>query len=500
MYKFILFAFFTHALFAQTYEEYLNSQNEAFSSFKEKRDKEFSSFLNKEWKAFKQSQGQAVYEEKKPKELPKAIIRKHKVKDLIELRIMDPKSKKVKVIELKKSSKKIEVVRVAKVIEKKVKEYKKIIIIPSSKSFKTLYLNYYGVDLQLHYDISMLLSMNRSISKNDISKAWDSLAYSKYEMTLNELESISKKLQLNGWGKFLLVKKVSNALYKSSNEAKVFTWFSMLKMGYDAHIAFQEHRLVLLVPIKGNLYNTVYYALNGKNYYAINYYAKGRLGSIVTYDNVYEGADKSIDFEMKVLPLFTPSKVQKRFTFSLENKLESLILSYDENLLKFFKTFPQVSYENYFSSSQTLLLQNSIKDSFTPLLKGKSQNEALDIILNFVQNAFKYKVDEKQFNMEKVMFPSETLFYTYSDCEDRAILFTYMVKTLLNVEVLGIKYPNHMATAVYIKDKVEGEYIRSRNRTYVLADPTYINASIGMSMPQFRGTSSYVIVSTGGEK
>lgn len=159
-----------------------------------------------------------------------------------------------------------------------------------------------------------------------------------------------------------------------------------------------------------------------------------------------------------------------------------------------------MSYENYFSSLESILLENSLKASFKPLLKDKSQSEAIDLVLNFVQNAFKYRVDERQFNMEKVMFPSETIFYPYSDCEDRAILFTYMVKTLLDIDVIGVKYPNHMATAVDIQEKIEGEYIKSKGVSYALADPTYINARIGMSMPQFRGTSAYSIVSTGGEK
>ena len=146
------------------------------------------------------------------------------------------------------------------------------------------------------------------------------------------------------------------------------------------------------------------------------------------------------------------------------------------------------------------MLENSLKVSFEPLIKGKSQSEALDIILNFVQNAFKYQVDNKQFNREKVMFPSETIFYPYSDCEDRAILFSYIVKILLGMDVVGVKYPNHMATAVKIQEKIKGEYILNGKKAYIVADPTYINARIGMSMPKFIGSKSYEIVSTGGEK
>jgi len=75
-----------------------------------------------------------------------------------------------------------------------------------------------------------------------------------------------------------------------------------------------------------------------------------------------------------------------------------------------------------------------------------------------------------------------------------------MVKTLLGMDIVGVKYPNHMATAVSVQEKIKGEYITLAQKSYIIADPTYINASLGMSMPQFVGTNAYVIISTGAEK
>jgi len=463
-------------LHAQSYEEFLRSQNEAFASYKEERDKEFSDYLNKEWKAYQESMGVKAYKKKKPISLPKAkkVISKKPVQ---------------KVLVLKQPS--------VKEVEKR---YTKIIIQPESETLKNLYVNFFGVDLTLHYDKSMSLSIERDISKEKISKAWKSLASSEYTTTIDELKTISKKLRLNDWARYLLVKQVAHAIYENKNEARIFTWFALLKMDYDAHISFQKNRVVLLVPVDGELYNTVYYTLNNRQYYAIDYYSKGKIGPIMTYDNVYEGSDSAIDFSVKTLPLLSQNRVKKNLAFNLNNSHKSLSLEYDKNLFDFYQTYPQVDYINYFSAPESSLFDTSIKKAFEPLILGKSQSEALDIILAFVQNAFKYQVDTEQFKEEKVMFPSETIFYTYSDCEDRAILFSYMVKLLLGTDVLGLKYPNHMATAVMIKEKVEGEYILHKESSYIVADPTYVNARVGLSMPQYRGTKSYEIISTGGEK
>ena len=46
------------------------------------------------------------------------------------------------------------------------------------------------------------------------------------------------------------------------------------------------------------------------------------------------------------------------------------------------------------------------------------------------------------------MFPEETINYPYSDCEDRSILFSYLVKNLLHLDIVGVKYNDHLATAI----------------------------------------------------
>lgn len=466
---FILTLLFSFA-HAQTYEEYLRSQQEAFSSYKEERDKEFSQFLKKEWKEYKEVQGIKSYESKKPNVLPKAKNQKiQKVK------------KKVLV-----TKKDIEI--------KEPEAYKQIIIKPKKQKQQNIYINFFGVELKVNYDKSILFSINSKISKDAISKSWEKLARSDYESILNDLNLISKKLRLNDWAKYLLVKQVSHVIYKDKNEANIFTWFIFLKMGYDTHIAYQPERVIVLMPVKGELYSTIYFKINGEKYYAIDYYGKGKLGPVMTYENRYKGASLKMDFFLNELPLLAEKSVQKKFIFTLDGKNQFVDLSYNENLMNFFKSYPQVDYSVYFSSPESALLYKSLKKSLEPLVVGKSQSEAVNIILNFVQHAFSYKVDIEQFNKEKVMFPSETLYYPYSDCEDRAILFTYMLKSLLDVDMLGVKYPNHMATAVYTKENIQGDYIKYENKKYMIADPSYINANIGLAMLRFKGKKSYEII------
>ena len=82
--------------------------------------------------------------------------------------------------------------------------------------------------------------------------------------------------------------------------------------------------------------------------------------------------------------------------------------------------------------------------------------------------------------------PEETLLYPYSDCEDRSILFSFLVNNLTGLKVVGLDYPEHIATAVKFNTPVKGDAINHNGARYVVCDPTYINADVGMTMPKYK--------------
>ena len=115
------------------------------------------------------------------------------------------------------------------------------------------------------------------------------------------------------------------------------------------------------------------------------------------------------------------------------------------------------------------------------------------MLLRFVQTAFVYRKDETQFGREKPFFAEETLFYPYSDCEDRSVLFAYLVRDLIGLEVIGLDYPGHISTAVKFSTEIKGDYIESKGKKYIICDPTYINASMGQCIPKYKNVRPDII-------
>jgi hypothetical protein len=72
-------------------------------------------------------------------------------------------------------------------------------------------------------------------------------------------------------------------------------------------------------------------------------------------------------------------------------------------------------------------------------------------------------------------------------------LFAWLVRQLLGLDVIGLDYPGHIATAVQLKTAVKGDVVTFNNKDYTVADPTYINARLGMTMPAFKKNRPNVI-------
>ena len=73
------------------------------------------------------------------------------------------------------------------------------------------------------------------------------------------------------------------------------------------------------------------------------------------------------------------------------------------------------------------------------------------------------------------------------------MLFSYLVKELLGLKVIGLVYPGHVATAVNFPGNEAGDYVHYKDDKYVIADPTFINAPFGLTMAGMNNAKAEII-------
>ena len=192
--------------------------------------------------------------------------------------------------------------------------------------------------------------------------------------------------------------------------------------------------------------------------------------------------DMNIESPLKVNP------VEKTRTVKFKYKGTEYVIDakYNTNVVKFYEYYPYTDLSVYFNYKISDDTKQTLLNSLRPLVEGRTPPDAANILLRFVQIGFEYQTDDQQFGREKPLFIEEIMNYPACDCEDRSILFSFLVKELLNLPVIGVDYPGHVATAVKFDVDVPGDFVTYKNQKYLICDPTYINAYIGMAMPQFK--------------
>lgn len=474
-----------------------------FSDYKSKQDKAFASFLKQRWVELNAFKGTPLYEKKKiktpptaPKQVsvPKAAIEK----PIISTPIKTPTGKKPE--EPIRTDEPQDIIANISppqpIVRPSVKHIPKL-----AKQSRHISFNYFGNTVAIPYDKAMKKRMGRKINKTTISEQWSVLAKSDFEPTLDQLNLYKKDLQLNDWAYAILVNQLAAELYPGkTNEQALFNWFVLIKSGYKSRLAYKKRHIYLLLATKQQIYAAQSLKYDGDKYYLLNFSGgkqERKLSKVYTYDGNYPAALNTFDMKLTqpvvTGPIKDKDKIKQSYHFSYLDNQYKFKTEIDKYLIEFMRTYPQAHWKTYFNSNPSTLPRQQIANQLRPLLQGLSEQEAINLLLRFVQTSLKYATDDEQFGFENPLFPEESLFYPASDCEDRSFLFAWLVKTLLNMEVIGLHYPGHMATAVKFRTKMTGDSVKYNGQKYIVADPTYINANVGNAMPQFKKSKVEIV-------
>jgi hypothetical protein len=463
------------------FQQWKQQEQQSFQEYKDKRDKEFTAFLKTQWTEMQMLKG--IVRDPKPK--PTVI----------------PVAKPVPSAPPSEPDNKTPAPVIPPVVITPQPEPLPEVAPPpvpapdSAKKGKRVDLDYYGSKIHFYYDEKLHARFESPINADAVSRFWSVLSKADYDDLITQFEAQRSALQLNDWAYLILVNETAANIYPDSvNSQALFTWFILAKAGYSARIAYNEDHVYLLVPSDQPMYSVPYFTFDQLRYYAVRFDGNDqKLGRVYTYDGQYPGTHKKLDMVLNRDMVITDKEGDRKLRFKYQGKEYAVDAPYSRQRINFLNTYPQLDLGLYFNSNVSAATASPLLIQLSGDMQGMSQTQAVDFLLRFVQTALSYETDEAQFGKENYLFPEETLYYPYSDCEDRAILFSWLVKNLLGVEVVGLDYPGHVATAVHMTDKINGDAIMFDGKRYLIADPTYIDASVGVTMPGFKGIKPNVI-------
>lgn len=465
----------------QDYQEWLKKDQQEYQDYLEEQDKAFLEFLKKDWEAFQSFKGMKADTAPKPDTIPVAP---------------EPEPAPPEEAEPAKTEKEPEKTVTIPALDLQPPEEapkpETGMIAPTQPKVE---LDFFDAKCTVNFNKNVNWSPRQPLNNKTIAQSYEALAKSNYKTTLNQFVHIAKSLDLNDWGYLLLFHTFSEKVSPGDLNAQIIMdWFLLTKAGYDVKLSYQDDQLFLLIPARHTIYELPYVTINNNRFYFIEFdHELDTSKRIYSYSGDYSPSQSPFDLSLRVLPRVTRKEEQKQLQFTYKGENIQVNLHYTRDAVDYMTDYPQTQLDIFFQSNPSARFQQSLIQALRPYVEGKSELEAVNFLLRFTQTAFDYKTDDQQFGYEKYLLPEETLYYPSSDCEDRSILFAFLVKRLIGVKVIVLDYPGHVCTAVKFYRHPSGAYVVHNGQRYTICDPTYINASAGMVMPTFAAVRPEVI-------
>ncbi len=442
----------------------LRVYEQRFADYVEERNREYADYLRREWERFQVFQGVAPKDKPKPEEMP-AHERPEE----------EPAERPVDRMQAVDGR-----------VSPRDSFTPPVRVRPEDEDARptNLRVNFYGRRINIPADRTFRNITSRGTQERDVAAWFERAAGTDYSTTLVAMLEAAEEVGMNDWALFMLAREVGERLAGPDNTAAtLYAWFLLQQSGYDIRLGRQNNRLLFLMPFADNVYNTPRLEIDGQHFYAIGADAGQPL---TTYRQTMDGAFRVFDMNFYSSPRLAERGAMKTLSFNYRGEEISVQLAYDPVLVAMLADQPQSDVRVYFDSDASVQLVRSVEENLAPLLADLSQRERVSLMLRMVQTSFEYQTDIDQFGMQRFMVPDEVIHYRASDCDDRAALFAWLVRNFAGNQVLAVEYPGHIATAVYFDGEAPGgDYLLYEGKRFVMADPTYINAPLGLTMPDF---------------
>ena len=456
--------------YQKEFDSFLNDSQQEFVSFKSKNDSVFYNFLKKSWKEFHLMEMERP-EIPKPDEQPilkgAAKNKSYKIEPATPHKtILEDAGKQIRYNNVPEKYDKLDY----------ISEYAEV--------------DFYGTTINFPV-LEIKKTSGKIVNKEQIATFFKENAND--ETLLNTIsflkESVLQK-KFNSYAYLMLLKKTASNYFDNLNDQVLFVWFGLIKTGYDAKVAYNDNGVFLLVNFDVPVYSIPYLVNDGTKYYLIPFSGQTlKNQQVSSYPELYSENNQSVSLVLKELPDVTKDIKQRIIHYHGQN----IPLVYNQNLINFYSSYPECELPVYFIPDLSQAAINSLSKYLSPKLDNKTTIEQVNLLLDFLQKGFPYETDNKQFGREKYLFAEESIAFPYSDCEDRAILLSHLIKHYTGLKTIGLAFPEHVSLAVALKDSIQGNYVEYNGLKYYICDPTYIGSKLGMIMPELATSHPEII-------
>ncbi|MGZ5243886.1 MAG: hypothetical protein ACXWEY_05550 [Bacteroidia bacterium] len=357
---------------------------------------------------------------------------------------------------------------------------------PANAQKSVLPLAFYSQSLEIYYNTGLKQVNNIAFNEDASVRFTKLMEAAPYQELVQSLLKEKKNLHLSDWMYFLLLKKTTEEIYSGQdvNFRTMAQWFLLTKSGYRVKLLCNNQSANIFVHTKDMAFELPYIETGEGRFVNISgHFDKSaqKLAPLSDAQLLYNALGRSFDFAVTELPkILTPAVYEKTLHFTHDKQSYEIVVKGDKSVISYLRNYPKLQLDAWARVPMSKVAYNSFIPAFRKLIEGKSQQDAVRMILSFTRNAFEYETDQNVYKEDNLIFsPEMTLLSPYSDCEDRAILFAFMAKELLGLKTVLIEYPTHVSAAVNLPTSY-GKPLLFGGEAYTFCEPTGPQDDLGL--------------------
>jgi len=353
----------------------------------------------------------------------------------------------------------------------------------NTPKFLTAEISFFSQQLPIRYSPDFILDTKVCARISCIKDFYQDMEETGYQMLLDDLATHKEQLNLNDWLYNKLLVTTLDQLYEGKKFNKrnmhftLTSWFLMSKAGYDTKLT--EAALAecfLYVSTHDKLYGIPTMRDNNKTFVNLtaatfNWDTRGTVYRKPKYNPFKDIQGKTFSFMLDELPALDPDIVKKSYTLKYKEEEYTIEVDVDQNPDKIMKSYPLMMEQEYIKVPLSSTLSNSLVTQLKPIIEGKTEKEAIEIITKFTRSCFTYKWDWDAYDDNLSFIPDQVFINEFSDHEDRSALFYSLVKELLDLPMVIIKYYDYITVGVAMSEEV-GTAVEYKDKSYYICDPT----------------------------
>ncbi len=364
---------------------------------------------------------------------------------------------------------------------------------PESEAFTSVKCTFlfYGLPISISYDKLITMTKIKSASEDSISVFWSSFARSNSNRLIDHLMDYRDLHGLGDWGYFQLVKAASGHIFRDDRlNTDLMAWALMIRSGFDVRMAFNQSSTTLLFPSAGIIYNKQFVVIGQQRFY-LDRELKSQL--LLTCEQPFRDTFGVIDLKFYKSLNFTGKLIARKFVFPWNNKNYVFTFRFNPEVVRFYNNYPQTDQSVYFRAPLTSILKEDLLNQLFPVVSKMDEGEAVAFLQQFVQRVFSYTPLTQNGEAFKSRFAEQSIASKSGDDRSKAVLFSWLTKIVAGLPVVGVEFPGYYSTAVGFNEPAEGDFYLWNRRRYYIVDPTFLNAPVGVIMPEFSGLAAQLI-------